>query len=251
MRETEMFDSEVMAVIEDEKLLKDCAAMFQDDDGNAKFRSDFMASYLLRRPHEQSPWNANISSMLNKLVDDILILDGLSLDANVRHCNMLVLSQVVRQQNLHQSVIPRLFPPEGVIPEELPYEYLLLLAQIITGRPVLQNENSMRLIDSNLMTRPYILGTLVNSAIWGHQYDLFRYLLSKEVQDGGRYQLAGATVHRALPAAILNRDIKAVEIILEPAWWHPRSGPAFEEALRMSIQLGHLDVTSLLEQRRE
>lgn len=249
MYKTELFEIEVMAVIEDERLLKGKAGRLQDGN-NAKFRSDFMAAYLLRRPHKQSPWNANISSMLNKLVDEVLTIDGLSLDAPVRRSHLLALSQAVRQQNNHQTVIPRLFPPEDKVPEDLPCEYLLLLAQIITGRPVLQCDSSRRLVDSNLKIRPYILGTLLNSAIWGHQYDLVRYVLHKEIEVGGRRRPAGATVHRALPAAILNGDLTAVQILLEPLWKHPTSGPSFEAALRLSTRLGFADITDFLETER-
>lgn len=250
MYTTELFDCEVMAVIEDEKLLKGKAGRLQNDDNNAKLRSHFMAAYLFRRPHQQSPWNANISSMLNTLVDEILSIDGLSLDAPVRHSHLLALSQAIRHQNNHQTVIPHLFPPQNEIPEDLPYEYFLLLAQIITGRPVLRCDSSRRLVDSNLKTRPYILGTLLNSAIWGRQYDLVRYALRKEIEVGGRYQLAGATVHQALPAAILNGDLRAVQIILEPPWKHSTSGPSFDAALELSVRLGCADITDFLQSER-
>lgn len=235
-----------MAIIEDEKLLKGKAGTLRDDN-NAKFGSDFMATYLLRRPHKQSPWNANISSMLNAIVDEILTIDGLQLDAPVRRSHLLALSQAVRHQNIHHTVIPHLFPPGDRLLDGFSYEYYLFLAQIISGRPVLQRDSSKRLIDSNLMTTPYILGTLVNSAIWGHQYDLLRYILNRDIEIGGQCQIAGATVHQALPAAILNGDLKAVQIILEPQWMHPMSGYSFDAAVSLSTKLGHADITDFLE----
>jgi hypothetical protein len=246
MHETELFESEVMAVIEEEKLLKGEAETLEDDN-NAKFRSDFMAAYLLRRPHEQSPWNANMSSMLNTILDDILTLDGLPLDAPVRRSHLLRLSQAVRQQFDHYYVIPCLFPEDGIL-KDLPYDYLLLRAQIITGHPVLQCDSSRRLVDFNVKTPPYHLGTLVNSAIWGRQYDLARYVLSKSKDIcGGANLSAGATVHQALPAAIINGDRRAVEMLLEAPWKYPTSGPSFDAALELSIRLGHAEITSILE----
>lgn len=214
---------------------------------NAKYQSDFMAAYLFRRPHEQSPWNANISSMLNTVLDDILTLDGLPLDAPVRRSYLLTLSQVVRQRFDHYFLIPFLFPGDGVT-KDLSYDYFLLRAKIITGHSVLQCNSSRRLVDSNVETSPYLLGTLVNSAIWGHQYDLARYVLSKskDIRSGANLN-AEATVHHALPAAILNGDRKAVEMLLEAPWGYATSGASFDAEIKLSIRLGHTEITSILE----
>ncbi|KAI1337615.1 ankyrin repeat-containing domain protein [Xylariaceae sp. FL0016] len=244
-----LFDDEVMVVIESEKLLrasKGGRLHKRTTGGIARLlQSEFMASYILRRPHKQSPWNANISSMLNAVLDDVLTRENTPLDAPIRRDYLLRLCCVARQKARHLSVVPFLFMSRETWQSIEPFDYVLLQAHIITGQPVLERPDALQVIGDNLRTNAYVLGTFLNNAIWGRQYDLARYILAKSSERGdNRY--ASASFHEALPAAIINDDIKMVELLFEPAWNHNAHGPDFESAIRLAIQLGRTDITSFL-----
>ena len=250
-RSIELFDIEVLAIIEIEERLRELEIHSINLKNNSTI--EFMATYLLRRPHPQSPWNANMSSLLNTLVDDMLPANDQSLDMSLRREHLSKLSLAVSQNCPSISLIPRLFTDFGTIEdsEEMPYEYFLLRARIITGQPVLEDIASMQLIDTYLMTGPYILGTLVNSAIWGRQYDLFRCLIRKEIEVGESVQLAGAAVHESLGTAVLCGDLEAVHMLYENPWKLEASGLSFNAALERASALGHVDIVDFLHKEAE
>ncbi|CAJ2511301.1 Uu.00g069260.m01.CDS01 [Anthostomella pinea] len=219
-----LFESEVMAVIEEEKLLCSFDTGVVRTRGVGFFgrmiQADFMAAYLLRRPHKHTYWNSNISVLLNSLVDEIMALDGVPVDdVPTRYQHLLALSCVVRQNN----------------------DYLYV---IITGRPVLQCEQSRRIIDGNLRTRNNIFGTYLCCALWGRQHELARYILEKSYENSGLR--AHASVHRALQTAVVNGDLTSVQLLLEPAWGHNTSGSNYQKVLVLSIRLGHRRIADLL-----
>ncbi|KAF2149688.1 hypothetical protein K461DRAFT_282076 [Myriangium duriaei CBS 260.36] len=256
--QVELFDIEVMDVIARERLLDGTSNSLRVEEagwfrkpGVTRFRSDFMATYLFRYPQQQAPWDANISSMINALVNDILTMDCQPLNAPVRYDYVFILSKSARQQASHLHIIPNLYPSQDRMLFLPSYQYHLISAKIMTGRPVLDDLDAMTFIDHNLDTRPDLLGTLLNSAIWGRQYTLIRHLLQKALDSRKRLQFADSTVHYALEAAALNGDLKAVQLLLEPIWQYDRTSPSLNIALEMSLSLGHHDIAEYLTREKE
>ncbi|KAI0484415.1 ankyrin repeat-containing domain protein [Xylariaceae sp. FL0804] len=243
-----LFDDEVMLVIENEELLRFSAGgkvLRPTTRGIARvLQSDFMATYLLRRPHQQYPWNTNISSFLNALVDRLLALDDIPLDSHARYPILLALCRVARQKAHHITIVPFLFMSQEAWQEMPSFDYSLLQAQIITGRPVLDCHEYKRIIDENLRLNSYVLGTFLNSAIWGKQYALARHILQESRIRHSYYPIAA--VSQTLQAAILNDDLQMVQLLLEPAWRYPAVGPDFETTLTLAIRLGRSSIAEFL-----
>lgn len=236
----ELFAHEVMAVIRRKELMRGEPELRQP----ITHGCDFMVAYILGRPHVQSPWNANSSAMLNTLVDDILRDERLSIETSRRRDSLHALCKAFRQHTDYHSVVPFMFYS---LNEKHGYDHWLLSAQIIIGMPVLRDANRRRLVDSNHTYGPYVLGTLLNSAIWGRRYRLMRYILDKPVSPESHEH--HGHVHRAIETAIHNDDLEALRILFEYQWMvkeYVWQEDPLQREISLSSQLGHHSVTNFL-----
>jgi len=79
--------------------------------------SSFTAAYLVNRPHQQEPWNSNISALLNSVVDEVLDLDGLqpSESDSERYNHLTVLCRKFKRPYIFPGDRP-LLKRHGIIP---------------------------------------------------------------------------------------------------------------------------------------
>jgi hypothetical protein len=145
---------------------------------------DFFASYLNVRPHLQDPWNSNISSVVNHVVDALLSADGLDMNDEKRKTIMRDLCRHVFEMrhwktNLH-SFSELLFPSSHInfsnATDSLDFNELL--ANVVLGRRTSLADQDI----SALMARKsIILGTLLQACIKSGQVVLVTSLLDTGV----------------------------------------------------------------------
>jgi hypothetical protein len=143
---------------------------------------DFYASFLLLRPHAQEPWNANISSVLNYVVDALLSADGQDNNDETRDTIMRRLCHKVFEMKQWKCVQGALFftdalfpqPPSKYVDKTGSPEFNVLLAHVLLGWHTNLAEQDL----PKMMARKSIVfGTLLQVSVMGGNVEQVASLL--------------------------------------------------------------------------
>jgi hypothetical protein len=146
---------------------------------------DFIASFILSIPHVQKkPWNTNILSFLNHIIDALLLGDGLSSDEKRREALMRQFChQVYEMQHwMYKSFcFSELASPRGDSAETAEtFEFNVLLTNVVLCR----RTTLYGLQLASLMHRKStLLGTLLGASVKSGQVDLIDCLLDTDGVD--------------------------------------------------------------------
>jgi hypothetical protein len=201
---------------------------------------EFVASYLYQKPHLQTPWNANFSSFLNRVVDALLSADGRDTNHESRKtimrqlcCHVFEMKQWKRNWwwfsgrllEQHSNSNPHLEMPT----ETESLEFNVLLANLLLGRRVaLAEQNFTELKDRESC----VFGTVLQTSIKSGQVDLVAALLDTgiDVKD-----ISLRTLETAIECE--NHDMS--RLLLSPKY-NPRNSVAkptrFQIATHQAIQ---------------
>ncbi|OTA61566.1 ankyrin [Hypoxylon sp. EC38] len=90
-RVSKVFDIEVMVVLESIRAFDNTHQELQHGIPTVQQNklhypgfTDFVGSFLATRPHNQEPWDANISASMNRIADEMMVQDGLAVDDPAR-----------------------------------------------------------------------------------------------------------------------------------------------------------------------
>jgi hypothetical protein len=164
---------------------------------------DFAASFLNTRPFRQDPWDSNMSSILNHVVDEVISDGGLDLDDSARKIIMKELCHKIFQVKrwpCHSSSFsmlsykPDMDWPDKVDSPELrelmfprhmhftdevgPLSFVVLLANVLLGR---QKTLELESIPALLTRKSSVFGTLLEVVIKSGELDLAATLLDTGV----------------------------------------------------------------------
>ena len=173
---------------------------------------DFYASFLLLRPHAQEPWNANISSLLNYVVDTLLLADGLEKNDETRVTVMRRLCHQVFEMKqwkaaqgagcFTDSLFPR--PPSKYAGESESPDFNVLLANVLLGwRANLAEQDIPKL----MARKSIVFGTLLQVSIMSGNVEQVTSLLDTGV-DVNDESLA------ILETAVTSDNPKMLDLIL-------------------------------------
>lgn len=206
---------------------------------------DFIASFLAERPHSQDPWNSNISSVLNHVIDGILLADGVEVNDNLRKRTMRALCRQVFEMKRWRVTLDwfssELFPlPNFKFPDQTEsLEFNVLLANVVLGRRTTLTDLEQD-IPALMARKSIVMGTLLEACIISKQPELVSSLLATgvEVNDTSleileaavqsnnteimrlifsqQYSISSHTLHTAIHQAVKSDCTQAVLYLLRP-----------------------------------
>jgi hypothetical protein len=155
---------------------------------------EFLVSFLELRPHTdaQTPWNANLSSMLNCIVDTLLLADGLSVDDEMRRdlLERLVcgIFEIKKWKTLPDCISTTLYPtsPPTFAEQTESFAFNMLLSNILLGRRTtflgLENVPGLLTCKQDVLStlskrKSLVFGTLLEVCIKSGQTELVTALL--------------------------------------------------------------------------
>jgi len=206
--------------------------------------ADFVARYLLERPHtENAPTNSNFSALINYVVDELVKYHDDGESEQLRYQHMNTLCQRVSCQRSSTTIIYNIFPQTTNPVSTVEHRYHVLIAAIYLGKSsVVQHMLEGEQLDLAEVKSEF-LGTPLHAAVQTRHYDLVHTLL----QHGANVNMERpCTWGLPLEAAIENQDEEIVRLLLEPHYGHITSGEAFERAIAKSCETNQPRVAHLL-----
>lgn len=238
----ELFDREILRAFARTELLDDC-----DFGWNRRAsKNDFLARYLLQRPHTlNTPSNGNSAALMNYVVDEVMKYDddGGSEQLRYQYLKMLCVKVCARQYisytvyrkttRLVSSVDPR---------------YDVIIAAIYLEKFFVVE----RMLEDEQMdvaeVKSEIFGTPLHAAVEMGRHDLVRVLL----QRGADINMERpGKIGSLLEEGIRTQDEKMVRLLLEPRYGYTTCGRAFEKAIVLSLRFNQPGVAHLLLERNK
>jgi len=213
----------------------------------SKMSPDFVARYLLDRPHtENTSTNSNSSALINYVVDELLRYDDGAETERLRSEYMKTLCHSISRYHGWNCFMNAIFPqtPHPVFSVE--HRYHIFIAAIYLGKSsVVQHMLEDEQLDFAEVESKF-LGTPLHAALRIRDRDLVRTLL----QRGGDVNMDRSfTNGRALQVAVENQDEESGRLLLEPQYGHVTSGQEFERAIIRSCDTNQPRVAHLLLER--
>lgn len=239
-----LFDRETIRAYATTKLLhpdnRDCSC-------DSKTSPDFVARYLLDRPHtENTPTNSNSSALINYVVDELLLYDDGAETERLRSEYMETLCQSIRDYHSWNRFLNAIFPQTPHSVSSVEHRYHIFIAAIYLGKSsVVQHMLENEQLDLAEVKTEF-LGTPLDAAMRMRDRDLVRTLL----QRGADVNMDRSfTDGRALQVAVENQDEETVRLLLETQYGHVTSGQEFERAIIRSCDTNQPRVAHLLLER--
>lgn len=210
-------------------------------------KADFVARYLLERPHtENTPTNSNFSALINYVVDELVKYDDDGGPEQLRYQYMKTLCNSVSRQRGLNSIIYDIFPQTTRPVSSVENRYHIFIAAIYLEKSsVVQHMLEDKQMDLAEVKSEFF-GTSLHAAVQMGHRDLVRKLL----QRGADVNMEKpGTKGPPLEAAIENQDEEIVRLLLEPHYGHITSGRAFETAIVRSCDTNQPRVAHLLLER--
>ena len=207
-------------------------------------RADFLARYLLQRPHtENRPTNSNFSALINYVVDELVKYDDDGAPEQLRYQYMRTLCHSISRQHGLRIAIYDIFPQTTCPVSSVENRYHVFIAAICLGKSsIVQHMLDYEQVDLTEVQSKFF-GTPLQAAAWMGHHDLLRTLL----QRGADLNME-RSYKSCLPlgAAIRNQDEEMVRLLLEPDYGHVTSGVHFERAIVDSCQSNQPRLAHLL-----
>lgn len=208
-----------------------------------KMSPDFVARYLLDRPHtENTPTNSNSSTLINHVVDELLEYGDRAETELLRYEYMKTLCHSISRQNGSIRIVSAIFPQTPHPVSSVEHRYHIFMAAIYLGKDsVVQHMLEDEQLD--LEVKSEFFGTSLHAAVEMRKHDLVRTLL----QRGANVNME-ISFPQVLPldVAIKNQDEESVRLLLEPQYGHLTSGKAFERAIERSFDTNQPRLAHLL-----
>ena len=233
--------------------------------------TDFLARYLMDRPHAQGDWKANLSAFLNHVLDAVLRDAGLSVDYPGRQSNLRTLcehlsggpAEIYARGSLRDSYAAPAGPPTGcyyqdlLFPNPAPagangaalatglFEDHVAVAKLLLGHtdhvPALHEVWLSSAIDRSERPRSNVLGALLDTVVRTGKLELAQPFFSSET----RVTDPDDATDGLLARAVASRNIAMVKLVMDPGGVHlshPRFGQHFETAAVLAVRLRTLDI---------
>lgn len=178
---------------------------------------DFIASFVSVRPFSQHSWNANISSFLNYVTDELLRQEGHDSDDELRKTVMRELCHHLFQMK-HWKQQPYwfmklVFPGSEISNQTETLDINVVLASIILGR-----RTTFQDLDVSALVRrkSSIFGTLLDACVKGGQTDLVGHLLDNGIVDVNDENHSAIEIAAECPNADMLRTIFTPKYGLHP-----------------------------------
>lgn len=233
----ELFDREILRVFARTELLDDhdfCCNLRAS-------KNDFLARYLLQRPHtETTPTNGNFAALMNYVVDELMKYDDHGGSEQLRYQYLKVLCvKVSAQHRITYSVCRKTTRLVSSVENRC---HVIIAAIYLEKFFVVEwmlEDEQMDVAE----VKSEIFGTPLHAAVQMGRHDLVRVLL----QRGANVNMERpGIIGSLLDAAIMTQDEKMVRLLLEPRYGYTTHGRAFEEDIVMSLRSNQPDVAHLL-----
>ena len=236
-----LFDGETIRTYVTTKLLNPYRYSFAVCPG---VNSDFVARYLLERPHtETTPTNSNFSALINYVVDELVKYDNDSEPEQLRYQYMKTLCHGISRQRSSRDIIYDIFPQTTRPVSSVEHRYHIFISAIYLEKSsVVQHMLEDEQIDLAEVKSEFF-GTPLHAAVQVGHRDLVCTLL----QHGADVNMEDPfTKVLPLDTAIINQDAEIIRLLLEPHYGHITSGGAFETAIVKGLGYNQPRVAHLL-----
>lgn len=212
-----------------------------------KVTVDFVARYLLERPHtEGTPTNSNFSALINSVVDELVKFDNDGEPEQLQYQYMYTLCHSVRCHHVPITIIDNIFPKTTHPVSSVEHRYHIYIAAIYLGKSsVVQDMLENEQLDLTEVKSEFF-GAPLHAAVQMRDHDLVRTLLQRGADVNMRILSISYMEGLPLDAAIDNQDEGSVRLLLEPQYGHVTSGRAFEIAIERSCETNQPRVAHLL-----
>lgn len=202
----------------------------------SEVKLDFVARYLLERPHtESTATNSNFSALINSVVDELVRYDydDGGEPEQLRYQYIETLCHCVSRQQGLNSLLRGIFPQSTDPVSRVEHSYHVLVAAVYLGKSsvaqhILEHEH----IDL-AEVKSELLGTPLHAALQIGRDDMVRMLLKHGADVNMERPF---TTGLPLETAVENRNEETVRLLLEPHYGHITSGTPFEKAIQMSCE---------------
>ena len=206
--------------------------------------ADFLARYLLERPHTVNvPTNGNLSSLLNYVVDELVKYDEGKQTEHLRREYMKTLCHIIRRRWTANKISYDIFPdPTRPVSRVKHRNHVCLAAIYVKKFAVVEymlDEGQIDLAE----VQSEIFDTTLHAAVQMGDCDLVRMLLRR----GADVNMVSPNRWTApLETAVKCRDEGVVRLLLEPQCGLITSGRAFEMAIVSACDTNQPRVAHLL-----
>ncbi|KAF2688911.1 hypothetical protein K458DRAFT_154651 [Lentithecium fluviatile CBS 122367] len=191
---------------------------------------DFIASFIFIRPFLQDPWNANISSFLNHIIDELLRDGGLDINHPSREDLLHMLCHHVFEMN-HWKRNTWWFTKTLNLGSDFSRQtetskFNVTLASVLLGR-----RTTIRDIDvpALVQRKSIVLGTLLEACVKSGQVDLVTSMLDIGVD-------LDEDFHSALEMAAECPNADMLGTMFTPKYVFACSGPRMKDCIKQAIE---------------